>query len=64
MSKRYEQVVKQIHIGDNGTEFEAWTCTNETDPVKAVLIANKSLYRKRKLGIVTEIKLMDNWRKP
>ena len=58
---RYEIFVKQAHIGENGEVFQAWTGSNTTDPVKAVVIANESLYRRRKLGIVSEIKLVDYW---
>lgn len=60
---RYELIVKQAHIGENGGSFNAWSYAETLDPVKAVLIANESLYRGRKLGKVTEIKLIDNWRR-
>lgn len=52
-----EFLVKQEHIGDNGTKFDAWTIMHTSDPLRAVLEANCMKYQGRPLGPVKEIKL-------
>lgn len=52
-----EYFVLQEHTGENGGKFDAWSCQETTDVLRAVLEANESLYCGRPLGKVKQIKL-------
>lgn len=52
-----EYFVLQEHTGDNGGKFDAWSCQETSDVLRAVLEANEASYRGRRLGKVKQIKL-------